>query len=192
MVEYHCKGDCMKEKTCCFSGHRPKSFPWKNDESDPRCVWLKSRIYEEIARASDDGFTRFMAGGAQGVDMWAAEAVLEFKRKNKDREVTLSLVIPFLNYAGYFSNEEKARLIDIIEGSDERILTSNEDERGKSTLKYYRRNEYMVDNSSRLIAVYEEKPGGRGGTKYTVDYAKKSGIDVVIIHWKEELLKRKA
>jgi hypothetical protein len=37
----------------------------------------------------------------------------------------------------------------------------------------------MVDNSAYMIAVYNGDPGD---TKYTVDYAVKKGLDVVIIN----------
>ena len=29
------------QNTCAFTGHRPKSFPWKDDESVQECVLLK-------------------------------------------------------------------------------------------------------------------------------------------------------
>ena len=29
------------KKSCAFSGHRPKKFPWGYDEADSRCVELK-------------------------------------------------------------------------------------------------------------------------------------------------------
>ena len=37
----------------------------------------------------------------------------------------------------------------------------------------------MVENASHLIAVYDEKQGG--GTKYTIDYARKKGLNIIII-----------
>ncbi|GEM_PF-5269138 len=37
----------------------------------------------------------------------------------------------------------------------------------------------MVNASSRLIAVCN---GTKGGTKYTVDYAMKKGLDVIVIN----------
>ena len=40
------------------------------------------------------------------------------------------------------------------------------------------RNEYMLNNSSLVIALYN---GLGGGTKSTIDKAKKKGIDVVVI-----------
>ena len=42
-----------------------------------------------------------------------------------------------------------------------------------------RRNRYMVDRSSRLIAVYDGLL--LGGTMYTVSYAMKQGLKVVLL-----------
>ena len=41
-----------------------------------------------------------------------------------------------------------------------------------------RRNRYMVDRSSLLIAAFD---GSKGGTLYTITYAMKRGIEVEII-----------
>ena len=41
---------------------------------------------------------------------------------------------------------------------------------------FFLRDEWMVDHASRLIAVYTGAPGG---TKQTIDYAKKKRIKVV-------------
>ena len=41
-----------------------------------------------------------------------------------------------------------------------------------------RRNRYMVDRSSRLIAVYD---GMLGGTMYTLTYAMKQGLDIITL-----------
>ena len=40
------------------------------------------------------------------------------------------------------------------------------------------RNRYMVDSSSLMIALFNGLPGG---TKSTIDYARKRGLEVVII-----------
>ena len=41
-----------------------------------------------------------------------------------------------------------------------------------------RRNRYMVDHASRLIAVFD---GQEGGTRRTVEYALRSGLEVVYV-----------
>ena len=49
----------MFENSCAFTGHRPKSFPWKYDETDPRCAALKATLAEQIAALAETGVTGF-------------------------------------------------------------------------------------------------------------------------------------
>ena len=79
-------------KRCAFSGHRPFYFPWKENESDPACIHLKAALEAEINKAVADGFFYFIVGGADGVDTWAAEIVLEKKKTNP--EINLELAKP--------------------------------------------------------------------------------------------------
>ena len=44
-----------KPVSCCFTGHRPAKLPWGTDEGDERCLRLKARLREVIARAVEDG-----------------------------------------------------------------------------------------------------------------------------------------
>jgi hypothetical protein len=41
-----------------------------------------------------------------------------------------------------------------------------------------RRNRYMADQASMIIAVFDGQPGG---TRYTLNYAKKRGLSATII-----------
>ena len=51
----------MPDQTCCFTGHRPQSFPWKYNEADPRCVLLKFRLKRQIIQAVEqDGVIHFL------------------------------------------------------------------------------------------------------------------------------------
>ena len=43
---------------------------------------------------------------------------------------------------------------------------------------YQKRNEWMVDHSSLVLAFYNGEPGG---TANTIQYARKHGVDVYII-----------
>ena len=52
-----------------------------------------------------------------------------------------------------------------------------------SSVKYFngcmmKRNNYMIDNSSLLIAIYNGSPGG---TKQTIEKAKQKGLQIKII-----------
>lgn len=72
----------MDMKICAFTGHRPNSFPWKYDETAPGCVSLKTVLTEQITALADNGVTGFISGMALGVDLWAAQIVLDLRKKN--------------------------------------------------------------------------------------------------------------
>ena len=72
----------VQGKTCAFTGHRPQSLPFGFDESDKRCTSLKSVMRDQIvALIENEGVTHFITGMALGVDMYAAEIVLDLKSK---------------------------------------------------------------------------------------------------------------
>ena len=52
--------------SCAFTGHRPKSLPWRYNESSPDCTMLKDVLAEQIKTLADDGVTGFISGMAQG------------------------------------------------------------------------------------------------------------------------------
>ena len=49
-------------KTCCFTGHRPVFFPWKDDIADKNAQNLISKLKCEIENAINDGYTHFLWG----------------------------------------------------------------------------------------------------------------------------------
>ena len=40
-----------RERTCCFTGHRPEKLPWGWDEGDPRCRRLKEKLRDAVETA---------------------------------------------------------------------------------------------------------------------------------------------
>lgn len=151
--------------TACFTGYRPQKLPWGFNENDARCIALKRKLYSKIERAHLLGFTHFIAGGATGVDMYAAEAVLMFKR-DADSDVTLEIAMPYVSFNGHLSPSLRARQDAILLQCDKTSVISQ----AFSHAAYMERNMYMVDNSALVIAVFD---GIRGGTWNTVDYAQR-------------------
>ena len=52
--------------SCAFTGHRPYKLPWKDNESDPRCIMLMRRLYDQIAALAGRGVTDYYSGMAEG------------------------------------------------------------------------------------------------------------------------------
>ncbi len=166
----------MKEKTVCFSGHRPEKLPGMGKESFQLTKDIKSLIYYHIYESINEGYTCFMTGLARGIDIWAGVIIAEFKQNNPG--IKLIAVKPFENHSYSFKENELYDLDFILENADEIICTSKE----YSKDVYSIRNRYMVEHSSKLIAFVNNY---RSGTGQTIRYARNSGLKVNIIDLKE-------
>lgn len=154
----------IKNKCCCFTGHRPEKLHLPETE-------IKRLLKKAIMQAVMDGYTTFISGMARGLDMWAAETVLELKKVN---DISLIAVSPYYGFEKHWDAANKAKYYDIIDAAEEVKFMQSE----YSKASFHIRNAYMVDNSARVIAAYNGTPGG---TKNTVEYARKKGLEIINI-----------
>ena len=71
----------MDQSFCAFTGHRPKSFPWKYNETARDCILLKEVLTAQIISLAKQGVADFLSGMALGVDLWSAQIVLDIKKE---------------------------------------------------------------------------------------------------------------
>ena len=45
----------MENSTCCFTGHRPQSLPFRLNEKDKRCVALREKLKAKIGNKMNEG-----------------------------------------------------------------------------------------------------------------------------------------
>jgi len=136
------------------------------------------RLYSTLEELYGDGYRVFMSGMAIGFDMAAAEAVLRLRSVYSDIE--LVCVVPFRGQEGLFSVDYRMRYLDIIDSADS-VITLAE---GYSIACYTLRNNYLVDNSSCVVAYYD---GSKGGTHYTFRRAVKLKSRVINIFQSPQL-----
>ena len=160
-------------RSCAFTGHRPPRLPWGENESDPRCMALKERLTKALEEVYQAGFRHFLCGMAQGADLYFAEAVLSLR--NRRPGVTLEAAIPYLDQAKSWPQTDRDRRQAILDQCDYETVVQH----GYSPGCLHRRNRYMVDRSSRLIAVYDGNP--QGGTFQTLSYAMSQGKGIAIV-----------
>ncbi len=140
----------LKKHTVCFTGHRTLL-------TDKISVF--NHVLNEVQFTYRKGYRIFIAGGAVGFDMVAAEAVLKFKETHDD--VILLIAVPFPEQNLRYSDIDKYRYNTILNRADFFIVLS-------ATYHdscYLHRNDFMLYNSSYLIAYWDGKP--YGGTSYT-------------------------
>lgn len=164
--------DKLNSQNVCFTGHRSQKLPWKFNENDVRCLAMKEIAKLKIMEAIFDGKTHFISGMAIGFDMICAELVLELKKYFPF--ITLECAIPCKGQELKWPQKEQERYRNIIKQAD-KIRCIYDHYVDGCMLE---RNQYMVNNASLVIALYN---GTSGGTQKTIDYAKSKHKEIVII-----------
>jgi uncharacterized phage-like protein YoqJ len=159
--------ECEPEKTLCFSGHRPESLP--NVQGLEKLI--KSYIVSEIKKAVEEGFNTFIMGGSRGIDLWAGMAVL--LQRHESPGIRLVAALPYHTASSRFTEHERFDYGYVLESCDEVLYAS--DSYSKDCMK--RRNLFMIEHSSRIIAFVKNS---RSGTGQTIRLAEKAGLDTHI------------
>ncbi len=130
-----------RSKRVAFTGYRPQKMPFGFDEQDERCVDFKKRLRDTIESFIWQGYQHFISGGALGMDMYAAEAVLDLKKQYP--EIMLEMVSPFDTQAAKWAPEYRQRHDALFDKAD--IVTATGHQYTKSCM--FARNRYLVDNA---------------------------------------------
>lgn len=151
----------MSEKTCCVTGHR--------DIPAERITYVEQELRREILAAIADGYTRFLSGFAEGSDLIFASIVANEKEYRP--ELLLEAAIP---YAGRLKTRNRQfhallRTCDSVRVECEKYIPSC----------FMQRNRYMVNQSQRVISVYDGRD--QGGTLFTMRYAHTLGKEIRLI-----------
>lgn len=168
------EADFVKEKTCCFAGHRSRDLPFGGDMDTYGMKILKSVICFEILQAVSAGYDTFITGMSDGVDMICAESVHEMICAGK--ALRLFCAIPYAGQGSEMKSARAAYLYGIITSRYPAMVLREHYVTGC----YKERNQFMVDNSSRLIAVCKHKDSG-SGTMQTINLARRAGLDCRVI-----------
>ena len=147
---------------CCFTGHRTEKL------HEPENVIINA-LHKEILSAINAGFVTFISGMARGVDIWAAELVISLKAEGYP--LHLICACPYEGVEKKWKAEWQNRYKAIIAEADLVLYICP----AYSHACFQIRNEWMGDHSARVIAAYN---GKSGGTRNTIVYAERHGIEV--------------
>ena len=106
-----------------------------------------------------------------GIDIWAGQIVL--RKKAEGQPVHLIAATPWPGFARRWNEEWQGQYNDLLKQADLVVNVSDNYHNGV----FQQRNVWMVDRSNRVIAYYNGAPGG---TKDTIGYAQKKGVEIVV------------
>ncbi len=150
-----------KNYTCAVSGNRVV----QKDLDKNR---LKEIFIKLITNAK---INTFLVGMALGFDTICFN-VLETLKSEYD--IKIVACIPCRTQDYNFNKKQKEEYDRMLSVADEKIYVSNE----YNNTCMFKRNRFLVDNSS-IIVVYSRKK--TGGTIYTKNYALKNGVPIIEI-----------
>ena len=152
----------VRDYTCCFTGHR--ALPPEERGA------IAYQLEQTVIMLIQAGIRFFGAGGARGFDALAAQTILKLRRKYP--HIKLILVLPCLSQTQGWRDEDIKVYESIKTAADKVTYTSEKYTQGCM----HKRNRHLVDHSSICVCYLTED---RGGTAYTVNYAKKQGLKVI-------------
>ncbi len=147
-------------KVCAVTGHRVLG---KN--------FSAQKLEEALLSLIGEGADTFLCGMALGFDLACGELIAKIKGTIP---VKLVACIPCADQSGGYSAKQRARYDALLAACDERVVLHEHYENGCM----FERNRYMVDRCDVLLAYLASE---RGGTYYTVNYAKKKGKRVLFL-----------
>lgn len=153
----------MKERTCCFIGHR------KIEDT----LELRTRLCELVERLiTNEKFDTFLFGSKSEFNTLCYEVVTELKEKYPHiKRVYVRAEYPYIddNYKTF-----------LLENYEDTYYPEKAMGAGKAV--YVERNCEMINNSSVCIIYFDEKTiptAHKSGTKLALDYALKKGKRII-------------
>ena len=149
----------------CFTGHR---------KMQPHNISEAVRTLEKrISELSDLGDVEFRAGGAVGFDTVAALCVLNIRQSRP--AVRLHLILPCKEQTRGWRDSDVEKYQYILSQADE-VSYSCE---SYTRFCMHKRDRELVDGADLCICYCGKE---KGGTAYTVEYAKKRGVKIENIY----------
>ena len=148
-----------KARTVAITGHRVLYDDFNKD-----------KLKELLTKFVDKGFNTFLVGMALGFDTVCFQTLEEIKKQS---EVKIIACIPCLKQDYKFTVKQKQEYDRMLSVADEKIVLSEE----YTSTCMQKRNKFMVDNASGVLAYLKRD---FGGTANTVKYAEKVGVPVII------------
>ena len=173
--------------TISFTGHRPSKlnncYNWDNPIIPLISKALEEHILDIIGTYTE---ITFITGAALGVDQIAFWTVHKMKKKYPHLKIRNVIAVPYKDQPKAwpsYSQEWYGKMLnladDIIYVDTISAYKFGLPEGTHSNVKLQKRNEYMVDHSDFVIAVWNFTPGGTGNC---VNYATTKGKRIRIIN----------
>ncbi len=154
----------------CGTGHRPNKIGGYGDAAHKKLI----RVAEDYLWKLHP--EKVISGMALGWDTALAEAVLNINIMQPDMNISLVCAVPFQGQEIMWIPESQIKYKKILGLANEIKYVSPP---GYEIYKMQVRNEWMVDNSDMVLAIWD---GSKGGTYNCIQYAKRKNREIINVY----------
>lgn len=151
-----------------FTGHRPDKLPNKETGyklPNPTYIHICQQIEKTLLELKPE---KIISGMALGIDQWAANIAIKLK-------IPFIAAIPFEGQEKAWPKQSQDTFNLLLKHAAEQVIVC---EGGYAPAKMQTRNEWMVNHCDKLIAVWDQSPGGTGNC---VKYAQSIKKEIILI-----------
>jgi uncharacterized phage-like protein YoqJ len=161
------------------TGYKAHELGVFNDKH-PGIKYIKKALEKRISSLLDEGLEWVIISGQLGVELWAAEVVLEFKLEFP--ELQLAVITPFLEQEKNWNEQKQEYYRSILEEAD--FVTSVTKREYEGPWQFKARNQFLLDHTDGMLIIYDEE--NVGTPKYILDEAiarmENDGYELIIMN----------
>jgi len=117
---------------------------------------IKKAIKKQIVALIDEGLEWVIVSGQWGVELWAAEAVLELQPQYE--QLQLAVITPFLEQDENWSEEKRGFYSGILQRAN--YVNSVTKSKYDGPWQFKEKNKFLLRNSDGMIVLYDEEKEG--------------------------------
>ncbi|WNR43299.1 DUF1273 domain-containing protein [Paenibacillus roseipurpureus] len=123
----------------------------------PGIAIIKKAIQKRLTPLLEEGLEWVVVSGQWGVELWAAEAVLELREKLYP-DLKLAVITPFLEQEEKWSDDKKSSYASVIQRAN--YVNSVTKTKYEGPWQFKERDKFVLRNSDGILLVYDEETEG--------------------------------
>lgn len=149
---------------------------------DPKLSLLYKFIKQSLIEWIENGVEWVVIGGNLGIELWAAEMVIELKQEGY--VVQLAIILPFVDFGKQWNDKNKALLDKVLSAADYVNYVSQKPYEHPSQLSNHTR--FVAQHTDMLWAIYDALYPGKSQF-FIKEFTKIKGIENVYLVSMDEL-----
>ncbi|PNZ31418.1 Uncharacterized protein conserved in bacteria [Staphylococcus petrasii] len=169
-------------KTLYVTGY--KSFELNIFKDDmPEVKYLKAFIKHKLLQYIDEGLEWVLIQGQIGIELWAAEVVLDLKQTYP--ELKLGIITPFYGHTSKWNEVNQAKYNSIVEKAD--FLESVHHTEYEGPYQFKQTDQFMLDHTDMTLLIYDDEQEGspKFFKRMLVDFMDKTNYTCDIVAFDE-------